>query len=164
MLKLRKNKKGFTLVELIVVIAIMAVLAGTIAGVTVSQLNKQTDKTMASEAKGIADFISTWIVEYGAEFPTSGGIAAVKGTNNETLTGALAAQYDSKVDVTKPTGTKGKTFGVSLEGSVIKVHYQGKTDNGTVTYDINNEGVVKIGTAPTTTNNNTQGGGGEGNT
>lgn len=35
-----KNKKGLTLVELIVVIAIMAVLAGTIAGVTVSQLDK----------------------------------------------------------------------------------------------------------------------------
>ena len=32
MLKLRKNKKGFTLVELIVVIAIMAVLAGKVAG------------------------------------------------------------------------------------------------------------------------------------
>ena len=145
MLKLRKNKKGFTLVELIVVIAIMAVLAGTVAGVTVSQLNKQTDKTMASEAKGIADFISTWIVEYGAEFPTSGGIAAVKGKDGETdvlLTDALDKQYSDKVDVENAAGTKGKTFGVSLDGGVIKVQYQGKANGGDVTYTINAEGVV----------------------
>ena len=55
MLKLRKNKKGFTLVELIVVIAIMAVLAGTVAGVTVSQLNKRTDEANHTQAKKIAE-------------------------------------------------------------------------------------------------------------
>lgn len=148
MLKLRKNKKGFTLVELIVVIAIMAVLAGTIAGVTVSQLNKQTDKTMASEAKGIADFISTWIVENSAELPTDASktIADVKGKDGETdvaLTTALTTQYNSKVDVTSATGTKGKTFGVSLAGGVIKVQYQGKANGGDVTYEINGEGIVK---------------------
>ena len=63
MLKLRKNKKGFTLVELIVVIAIMAVLAGTVAGVTVSQLNKQTDNANKTQAKKVADTIYAELME-----------------------------------------------------------------------------------------------------
>ena len=64
MLKLRKNKKGFTLVELIVVIAIMAVLAGTIAGVTVSQLNKQTNNTAKSEAQTLVSDFRNFMIDY----------------------------------------------------------------------------------------------------
>ena len=64
MLQLRKNKKGFTLVELIVVIAIMAVLAGTVAGVTVSQLNKQTNNTAKSEAKSLASDLHNFMIDY----------------------------------------------------------------------------------------------------
>ena len=114
MLKLRKNKKGFTLVELIVVIAIMAVLAGTVAGVTVSQLNKQTDKTMASEAKGIADFISTWIVEHSVELPANGTIDTVEyATTDSTdtekkLVSALAKQYGTKVITSGTNSVRGE--------------------------------------------------------
>ena len=61
MLKLRKNKKGFTLVELIVVIAIMAVLAGVVAGVTVSTLNKNTDKTAYSEIGTLASALDAYL-------------------------------------------------------------------------------------------------------
>lgn len=61
MLKLRKNKKGFTLVELIVVIAIMAVLAGTVAGVTVSQLNKAKNDNAVSDIKNLFNEFETFM-------------------------------------------------------------------------------------------------------
>ena len=64
MLKLRKNKKGFTLVELIVVIAIMAVLAGTVAGVTVSQLNKQKNNSALSEVKTFMNDFKNFMLDY----------------------------------------------------------------------------------------------------
>lgn len=64
MLKLRKNKKGFTLVELIVVIAIMAVLAGTVAGVTVSQLNKQKNNSALSEVKTLMNDFRNFMLDY----------------------------------------------------------------------------------------------------
>ena len=94
MLKLRKNKKGFTLVELIVVIAIMAVLAGTVAGVTVAQLNKQTNNSGATQAKLIADYV---VQELGANLDKITDTAE-KGTGtNKTSVTVFKADGDSFV-------------------------------------------------------------------
>ena len=117
MLKLRKNKKGFTLVELIVVIAIMAVLAGTVAGVTVTQLNKQTDNAEATQAKKIADTIYTELIEKNnitmAEMQTA-------------LTEAYGADY----------GTISDTVGTPAKGEIDVYYTAGATDDDDDTYTV----------------------------
>ena len=158
MLKLRNNKKGFTLVELIVVIAIMAVLAGTVAGVTVSQLNKNTDKTNLTQANKIATSISGLILESPEKY-----INVATGAASETNTPSTSTQTTDtfKTDAITNLLTElakeftGKTiastdpaagaFKVSLnEGStLISVTFGAKTrDYKGKGYTINTEGVV----------------------
>ena len=141
MLKLRKNKKGFTLVELIVVIAIMAVLAGVVAGVTVSQLNKQTDKTMATEAKKIADSIY-------AELVQGAGTAAADETPADPIQAALVAAYGTSFTWgSAPDKAKGIYVWKVENTDEYHVKYFGKQANnkGDVEYKVTEEnGVQKV--------------------
>ena len=148
MLKLRKNKKGFTLVELIVVIAIMAVLAGTVAGVTVSQLNKQTDNANKTQAKKVADHIASLIIEGDYYIATSGdntGKFVKKGDTADTLltladvTSAVGSEFPNVIK----TAEKGNiSLSIPTEGNSIVVTYTHKQGNKTTTYTINGEGIV----------------------
>ena len=162
MLKLRKNKKGFTLVELIVVIAIMAVLAGVVAGVTVSQPNKQTDKTGQLQANTIAQFLSQCAltgeddekITTDTEDATTHEITTAFAPS--ALTDLIDAQYSSASIKVLSTGTqaRGQIF-VSIvpttatgadathKGS-IKIYYKGKQSGttGDVTYYVAVDGTI----------------------
>ena len=158
MLKLRKNKKGFTLVELIVVIAIMAVLAGVVAGVTVSQLNKNTDKTNLSQAKGIADFVAGEIADITNDSVYENGelvdtkIVKTILVQYASVNFKTSGEGESKTIADAPT-SKGQ-FAVKVNKTDNKVTsvdilYKNKTGNGAIKgYTVSSEGVITEYKAP----------------
>ena len=133
MLKLRKNKKGFTLVELIVVIAIMAVLAGTVAGVTVSQLNKQTNNSAKTEVDGLINDFKTFMLDYD-------GTIGDDGAGLADAVAAFATEAGTTKNITDLLTAKGEKlpkagehkFAYEVDGKTVTFSCQGKGTNAAV--------------------------------
>ena len=63
MLKKKLNKKGFSLIELIIVIAIMAILAAIIVPTVINKINDANESAAKTEVSNIATAIQQEIVE-----------------------------------------------------------------------------------------------------
>ena len=142
MLKLRKNKKGFTLVELIVVIAIMAVLAGTVAGVTVSQLNKSKNDTAASEIKNLFNDFETFLANY--------DVSKITATDTDTVVSDFNNEKKAAKGLTADILTK-KEGNNTPKAGTGKYVYTATFADGKLTLTIECAKVGSTGANPTET-------------
>ena len=158
MLKLRKNKKGFTLVELIVVIAIMAILAGTVAGVTVSQLNKSANDTAKTEVNNLVKEAQGYIaglsndagvimtkaqmIQVITDFGTNekgGKVTAVATEGNDADKFTKVAgknEYQFKVEEVKDSPDATKVIGLKVTFGCLKKGKTSESITADFTYDI----------------------------
>ena len=131
--KAKKNNKGFSLVELIVVIAIMAVLVGVLAPTLIGNIEKSRESKDLQNLDSIRQAAVTALANeaaYAAAVPASG--AADKVYTGAANGGALAISGDNFTS----------EFNTIITGGTAMTSKQGKT--GVVTLTIKSSGAVEV--------------------
>lgn len=125
---MKKNNKGFSLVELIIVIAIMAILAGALAPALIKYINKSRASADISNADTIRSAVQTALSNEDAmtSAPSTAG-----SYNISSLTGGYGAfGTELKSILGDKTEIKGKYYG---KGTEFKV-YLDTTNNQVVVF------------------------------
>lgn len=133
---MKKNNKGFSLVELIIVIAIMAILAGALAPALIKYIAKSRRSTDVSNAQTIATAVTNALsVEAAYDAAEAGDYYTLSTTKPVAVTGTGAAftsevvsqlgsaAYKPKYDENQPfvftLSSDKSTFTVTVNGSEL---------------------------------------------
>ena len=127
-MKKMTNKKGFTLAELLIVVAIIAVLVAIAIPVFTSQLEKSREATdMANVRAAYAEVVSKYLTDNDGKTSFTASVTAkqVESGWQNTANGKLMARIDGvEKSVTVPgsvTAGHKWTVSISADGKTIKV-------------------------------------------
>lgn len=152
----QKNNKGFSMIELIIVIAIMAILVAIIG----TQLIPYMQKSRESKDAGTMDAILTNFKSAASDLETTPAASYSLATASFGLTGKAKSTYDSlAIGMTTLNDVKAKMtsdIGKSMTGLVVK--YTAATDSWQIELT-GTEGKILVDEKGTTVTKGAAGGG-----
>lgn len=123
---MKKNNKGFSLVELIIVIAIMAILAGALAPALIKYINKSRRSADISNADTIRTACQTAMSDEDAMVAIGTGVTGASVSDLKSSYGAFSTEISSILGnstITSKYFDKGNEFTVdiSVAGNTVIV-------------------------------------------
>lgn len=142
--KMKNNKKGFTLVELIVVLVILAILAALLIPALTGYIDKAKEKSITAETRQVVMAAQTLVdEEYGALSVADAATAitieanATAGTSSDkqvtTAEIAKLAEVGEKNIVSGTVGTDGKVTEIVYSKGGMTCTYSSKDNTYTIT-------------------------------